>query len=191
MRFASGDSWKASLGASAAIIAATAAVLFSMGRVAFCRCGIVHLWSWDIWSNQNSQQLIDPYTFSHILHGVIVYGLLWLVARKRFSVAARLVCAVALESGWEILENTDFIINRYRESTISLDYYGDSVLNSIGDILAMMLGFMLAWHLPVWAVVSGAILVDAGSLLLIRDSLAVNIIMLSYPIEAIRQWQLR
>lgn len=184
-------SWKASLLGSAAVTAATVVILFSMGRIPFCKCGIVRLWSWDIWSNQNSQQFIDPYTFSHMIHGVLFYGLLWLIARNRLSVGARLVCAVALESGWEILENTNFIINRYRETTIAADYYGDSVFNSVGDIFAAMSGFLLAWRFPAGSVALAAVLVDTASMFLIRDSLALNIIMLVYPIEAIRQWQIQ
>ena len=183
-------SWKACLLASAALIAGTAAILLSIGRLPFCKCGIISLWAGDIWSNQNSQQLTDPYTFTHIIHGVLIYALLWLVAEKRLPVSARLVCAVTLECGWEILENSDYIINRYREATISLDYYGDSVFNSIGDILAMMLGFTLAWRLPPRVTAIGAIALDIALLFLIRDSLAVNIIMLIHPVEAIRQWQL-
>ena len=173
------------------IALAAAAILLGMGRLPFCKCGVVGFWSGNIWSNQNSQQFTDPYSFTHVLHGVILYFVLWLVADKRLSVGARLVCAVGLEAGWEILENTDFIVNRYREATISLDYYGDSVLNSMGDILAMAAGFALARKLPHRVTVIGAIALDLLLLLWIRDSLAVNIIMLIHPIDAIRKWQVR
>jgi hypothetical protein len=161
-----------------------------MDRIPFCKCGIVSLWSGDIYSNQNSQQFTDPYTFTHVIHGVLLYGLLWLIGGKRMPPGAMLVWAVALESGWEVLENTNFVINRYRETTISLDYYGDSIFNSIGDILAMMVGFGLASRLPGRVAAVGALALDAALLFLIHDSLLVNIIMLIYPIEAIRRWQL-
>jgi len=184
-------SWKTHALISIGIVVATVALLHAMGRIPFCKCGIVSLWSGDIGSNQNSQQFADPYTFTHVIHGVLIYGLLLLVAGKRMSLGARLVCAVALESGWEVLENTDFIINRYREATISLDYYGDSIFNSIGDILAMAVGFCLASRLPGRVSAIGALALDTALLFLIHDSLLVNIIMLIYPLDAIRQWQLR
>src|SRR5215471_4771986 len=135
------------------IMAATAWIEHSMGRPFFCKCGTIHLWSGNIWSSQNSQQFADPYTFTHILHGVLWYALIWLIFPKRLTVAQRLVIAVAVESGWEILENSNFIIDRYRTATISLDYYGDSIFNSMGDILAMASGFLLAWRVPVRSMV--------------------------------------
>jgi hypothetical protein len=173
------------------IVSAAVLVLLEMGRTPFCKCGIITLWSSDVNSNQQSQQLMDPYAFTHIIHGTILYGLLWLVFGKRVPAASRFLLAVALESGWEILENTDFVINRYREATISLDYYGDSIFNSVGDILAMMFGFWLALKLPARITVFTVLAIDLALLFLIRDSLAVNIIMLIHPIEAIRQWQIR
>jgi hypothetical protein len=182
--------WTSTVLIIAAIMLASAVTLFAMGRLPFCRCGVIAVWSGDIWSNQNSQQLFDPYTFTHVLHGAAIYAALWLALGSRTSAATRLVLAVALESGWEVFENTDFVINRYREATISLDYYGDSILNSVGDILAMIVGFELARHLPARATVPAAIALDLALVFLIRDSLALNIIMLIYPLDAIRQWQL-
>ena len=176
--------------ACVAIVVITAIVLLAMGRLPFCKCGFIRLWSGDIWSNENSQQFLDPYSFTHVLHGVLIYFLLWLVLPGRVPIGMRLVCAVALESGWEILENSNFIIDRYRAATISLDYYGDSVFNSIGDILCMTVGFALAWKLPSRITAIGAVALDTLLLFIIRDSLLVNIIMLIHPIEAIRQWQL-
>jgi len=173
-----------------AIMLATAVIEHSMGRLSFCKCGTIALWSGNIWSNQNSQQLADPYTLSHILHGVLFYGLLWLALGKRVPAGMRLVLAVFIEAGWEILENSSFIIERYRAATISLDYYGDSIFNSMGDILAMSLGFELAHRLPARVSIIGAIAVDLLLLWWIRDNLTINIIMLVHPIEAIKQWQL-
>jgi hypothetical protein len=173
------------------ILTAAVVVLLAMGRIPFCKCGIISLWSSDVQSNQQSQQLTDPYTFTHIIHGAILYGLLWLIFGKRVPTASRFLLAAALESGWEILENTDFVINRYREATISLDYYGDSIFNSIGDIFAMMFGFWLALKLPARITAMMMLAIDLALLFLIRDSLAVNIIMLIHPIEVIKQWQIR
>jgi len=172
------------------IMAVTAWIEYSMGRLPFCKCGVIRLWSGNIWSSQNSQQLIDPYTFTHILHGVVWYGLIWLIFPKRLTVAQRLTIAVAVESGWEVLENSNFIIDRYRTATISLDYYGDSIFNSMGDILAMAFGFLLAWRLPVRWIAVGAVTLDLLLLLWIHDNLALNVIMLIRPIAVIRNWQL-
>lgn len=160
-----------------------------MGRLPFCKCGIIRLWSGNIWSNQNSQQLLDPYSFTHVLHGVMWYALLWLVFRNRVPAGARMVLAVVLESGWEILENSNMMIDRYRAATISIGYYGDSILNSMGDIACVILGYTLARRLPVWVTVLGVIAVELILLFWIRDNLTINIIMLIHPIEAIKHWQ--
>ncbi len=172
----------------AAIVLAAAAWLLWVGRVPYCECGYVKLWHGETMSSENSQHIADWYTPSHLLHGILFYGFLWLVAR-RIPIGWRLVIATVVEAAWEILENSDAIIERYRAVTISLDYYGDSVLNSVADMLAMILGFWLARVLPVWASVALVIGFEALTIWLIRDGLALNVLMLVWPLEAVRVWQ--
>lgn len=170
------------------VLIASAATLLVMGRHPICDCGYVKLWEGDPNSSGNSQHISDWYTLSHVIHGFLFYSAAHLIApRARFG--WRLLGATMVEAAWEITENTDWIINRYRAATISLDYFGDSVLNSTMDILAMMLGFWLAARLPVWVTVAFAIGFEALTTWLIRDGLALNVLMLVWPLDAVRAWQ--
>jgi hypothetical protein len=177
------------LAISLGIIAAAAGVLLLMGRIPICGCGYIKLWHGHPNDAETSQHLTDWYTYSHVLHGVIFYWLLWAIFRGRLSVAARLMLATLIEVGWEIFENTAFIIERYRTQTVARDYAGDSVINSVGDMLATVVGYLLAARLPAWITVVLFILTEVVMLYLLRDNLVLNIIMLLYPLEAIRQWQ--
>lgn len=170
------------------VVLATAALLLAMGRVPICTCGTIKLWHGQVMSGENSQHLADWYTPSHIIHGLLFYGLLWLLAR-RLSFGWRLTLATLLEAAWEIAENSPFIIDRYRTATMALDYYGDSVLNSVSDIFAMMLGFFLASRLPVWATVALILGFEILTGMVIRDGLALNVIMLVWPQDWILDWQ--
>jgi len=171
-----------------ALIAAAVATELAMGRHPICTCGTIDLWVGSRDSPKTSQMLLDWYSFSHIAHGLLFYGVLWLLAR-RLSVEWRLLTALAVEVAWEITENTPLVIDRYRAATAALGYSGDSVLNSMSDILMMCLGFFAARKLPVWAAILLLVVLELVPLYAIRDNLTLNVWMLLWPNDAIRSWQ--
>lgn len=176
--------------ALAAIVIAATATLHLMGQPWWCAQGDLAPWATDINSPHNSQHLVDAYTFTHLLHGIALYAILWAVTGRELGQRRRFIIAMALEAAWEVFENTDLVIGRYREATISLDYFGDSVVNSLGDLAACAVGYGVAMALPAWASVAAFAGVEILLLLWIRDSLLLNIVMLVRPLEAIKAWQM-
>jgi hypothetical protein len=175
--------WFAVLG----VLALTAAVELALGRNAICTCGYLDLWH-PYLDAGNSQHIADWYTLSHIIHGFLFYLLGWLLLRAR-PPGERLILAVAIEAAWEMLENSPIIIDRYREATIALGYSGDSVINSVSDVAFMALGFAFARRVPVWLTIAVAIAFELIALWAIRDNLTLNVLMLLWPVEAIKAWQ--
>ena len=171
-----------------AVMVAMVALNFQ-GRVWWCQANDYSPWAWDIWSTHNSQHLIDPYSFTHVLHGVVEFWLIGLIFPKA-KFAWRILLAVMIEGTWEVAENSSYVINRYREATISLDYFGDSILNSVSDMICCATGFVIAYLLRFWKSLALFLMTEAVLIFWVRDSLVINIIMLIYPIDAIKAWQM-
>jgi hypothetical protein len=180
--------WRTGLLAAAALIALQAAVLYLFGQPAICACGYIKWWEGVVLSAGNSQHLTDWYSISHVLHGILFY---WLLSKffPKVSVAARLAVAVGVEVTWEIIENTPWLIEHYRQQALAQGYTGDSILNSVSDTVAMIVGFVAAWRLPAWVSMVALIALEALMLYCIRDSLTLNILNLIYPLDAVSQWQ--
>lgn len=170
------------------IVIAQAIILYAMGRHPICTCGYVKLWEGDAFGPSNSQHLADWYTPSHIIHGFIFYFFAWAVFR-RASVAWRFAFAVFLEAAWEVVENTPLVIEYYRNNTVSLGYVGDSIINSIMDVVWAALGFLIAWRAPVLVTVVLALAMELLAAYVIRDNLILNILMFIHPFESIKAWQ--
>lgn len=172
----------------AAVAVITAGVLALFGRSLWCSVGDLWPWSWETGSAHNSQHLLDPYSFTHVEHGLVFYAGLRLLA-PRASLRARLLAAVTLAAGWELLENSDFIIDRYREQTVDAGYYGDSILNSLADMTWCALGFAFASRARWWWSLGVMALFEVALALTIRDNLVLNVLMLIHPFDGIRAWQ--
>ena len=173
---------------SVVVLAVLAFIELHNGSLPWGPDGKFGWWDGDIYGSENSQRVADVYSFTHVIHGILIYLGLWIVAR-RVPAKYRFVAAVVLEAGWEILENSPIIINRYRAETISLGYVGDSVLNSVVDIVMMAIGFIIAKTARIWVSVLLVVGIEVGLLFWVRDNLTINIIMLVHPIEAIKTWQ--
>jgi hypothetical protein len=174
------------------VCALVASFELSTGRSLFGPDGRFGWWESDVWSSENSQRVADAYSFSHIIHGILFYALLSLLARKfpkALPMKYRFLIALLLEAGWEMLENSPLIINRYREVTISLGYVGDSVLNSVSDVIMVAIGFLIAKYSKVWVSVALIVVFEVGCLFWVRDNLTLNVIMLVKPSESIKVWQ--
>jgi hypothetical protein len=174
--------------AGLALVAIAAAILLAMGRHPICTCGAIDLWVGQRDSPKTSQMLADWYSFSHIVHGLWFYAILWLIAR-RWPVELRFLGALLVEASWEIVENTPMVIDRYRHATAALGYNGDSVINSVSDIAMMGAGFLAARKLPSWASILLLVALEVVPLFVIRDNLALNIWMLLWPDKAVAAWQ--
>ena len=172
----------------AVILAVQILVERLMGRIWICECGTIKLWEGGVNTSGNSQHLSDWYTPSHIIHGFLFYWFAWLLLRGR-PLGVRLGLATFIEAGWEILENSPLIIERYRTATMALNYFGDSILNSAMDTIWMAIGFLLAWRLPVWLTIAIAVAFEVLTAYVIRDNLTLNVVMLVWPVEAIKAWQ--
>lgn len=171
------------------VLIVTALQLHRQRRLWWCSCGEILLWSGDIWSSDNSQHWLDPYSFTHLLHGLVLCGFLaW--SLPRLFVAWRFWLAVSLEALWEVIENSEFIIQRYRQATLALGYEGDTIINSLGDIMLCGLGFVLARYLGPRRSLALFVIMEVVLLIWIRDSLMLNIVMLIYPVEGIKAWQM-
>ncbi len=170
------------------VLVTAGAIEYFVGRSPLGPDGMFGWWDGNINGNENSQRVADAYSFSHIIHGLGFYWFLWLVA-QRVPMKYRFVIALLMEAVWELFENSSFIINRYREGTIAQDYVGDSILNSLSDIGMVAIGFLLARWSKVWVSILLVIAMEVGCLFWIRDNLTLNIIMLAYPVETIKEWQ--
>ncbi len=175
--------------APAAVFLGMALILQLLGQPVFCSCGEFLFWGGDTWSSHNSQHLFDFYSVTHVSHGVLLAGAIWLLVGNRISFRSRLLLMLLLEAAWEIVENTPMVISRYRTGTVSLDYTGDSIVNSVGDLLSCLLGFLLASGLGLRKALILFVVMEVLLLFIIRDNLTLNVLMLTWPIDAIREWQ--
>jgi hypothetical protein len=188
MKSAPGKKLWPALAIVAAFIA-TAVLLHLEGRLWICACGSVRVWSAQVCSSDNSQHFLDPYSFTHVLHGFLFFWLITLLL-PRLNASWQVALAVAVEAAWEVFENTNFIIDRYRSATAALGYAGDTVVNSFGDILCCLLGFIVARKLGLRRSIIVFLLLEFVLIIWIRDSLLLEVVMLIFPIDAIKALQM-
>ena len=170
-------------------LALQALALYLMGHPLICTCGYVKLWHGQLFSSENSQHVTDWYSFGHLNHGILFYGAAWVLMRNA-GFNARALAVGMTGVIWEVVENTEMVIQRFRAVTISLDYYGDSVLNSVSDNIFMLTGVMLARRVPVWLSIAVVLGTEALTTSMVRDGLALDTLMVLYPIEAVKNWQM-
>jgi len=170
------------------IILIMAIIEFSMGRLLICDCGYVSFWYNYANGPGNSQHLFDWYTFTHLIHGMFFYFILWFFFRK-MPLEKRLILAVLLAGLFEVFENSPMMIERYRQTELALGYVGDSILNSVSDIFAMFVGFIIAKKSKIWITILIVLVIEISLGIIIRDGLILNVINLIYPTEFIGQWQ--
>jgi len=178
------------LALSAAVAVLMVGLLAALGRIWWCKSGDYAVYVHEAWnSSHTSQHFLDPYTLTHVLHGVMFF---WLAGAlfPKLSAAWRFFIAIGAEAAWEVLENTNYTIEKYRENTASLDYFGDSILNSVGDLAACAVGFWVALKLGWWKSLIFFVVIEIALLLWIRDGLLLNILMLIYPLDAVKNWQM-
>lgn len=171
-----------------ALVAAQALALYLLGQPPICTCGYLKVWEGVVLSSGNSQHLTDWYTFSHVIHGFLFYLGLWYFF-PRMPMWKRFTFAMAIEIAWEIIENTPTVIDHYRQQALAQGYTGDSIINSVLDTLAMVFGFVLAWRLPVWAIIALALLLELFVAYMIRDNLMLNVLNLIHQFPSIAAWQ--
>ncbi len=181
------------------VLTITGLIEYLIGRIPYCSCGYIQFWYGDTNGPGNSQHITDWYSFSHFIHGLLFFGITHVISRytgrkkgleHRWSLGTRFVIAITLEALWELLENSPFVINRYRTATLAHDYEGDSILNSLVDIVTCGIGFICAKKIPVWMTVALIITLEVFAAYFVRDNLTLNIIMLLYPLEAVKLWQM-
>lgn len=182
--------WWVWISGALAILGVQVALLALFGQPWYCACGYIKVWEGVVLSVGNSQHITDWYTYSHIIHGFLFYALFWRLF-PHAPVWVRFLLALGLESSWEVLENTPWVINHYREQALAAGYVGDSILNSFSDSVAMLVGFVLAWRLPVWVIVATALILEAMVGYTIRDNLTLNIVNLLYPSDVVSTWQMQ
>ncbi len=179
---------RSQVASSVAVFGVLVVALTMMGQPFHCSCSSFSPWAGDIWSLHNSQHLLDPYSFTHFSHGLLFFWGLTLVF-PRWELGGKFRATLVLEGLWELLENSPWIIEHYRQATVSLEYFGDSAINSVGDMIACALGFILAASVPWWGALTAFLVLEVTLLFTIRDNLVLNVLNLVSHQPGIVEWQ--